>query len=69
MSTAVADYSTQGIVGVDAHGTKVRSSIEFKLGTTARSNSGETLIYVLANEDIANGASVDLGIGLGFRRY
>lgn len=60
-SASNVSYAVQGIIGVDAHGTKVRSSIEFRLGTAIRANNDDTLIYVYANEDITADASVALG--------
>ena len=48
------------IIGVDTHGVKVRSSIEFMPGTTVRTENNNTLIYVYANEALASGASVAL---------
>ena len=49
------------IVGVDAYGTKVRSSIEFEPGTIVPGRYNNSLIYVKANEAISSGDAVVVG--------
>jgi len=56
-----APYCVNEIIGVDAYGVKVRSTIEFMPGTVVPGRFNNQLIYVKANEAISSGDAVAVG--------